>query len=214
MDLTRLINIQKKISSNIVIKEFKKEIKRVLSFDVSFEGNLGWGIGLLFDDKLKIIKKEFLFKKVNFPYIPTFLAFREMEFLEDLYKKIKTKPDVVLIDGQGIAHPRKCGIATHFGVIYKIPTIGVAKSHLYGKYEKPENKKFSFNYLYDNKGEIIGAALVTRENTKPIFISPGNLIDTDSSLEIVKKFITKYRLPEPLRMAHIESNHYRLSSVH
>jgi len=209
MDLEKLIKIQKEISSKVIIKEFKKEIKTILSFDVSFKGDDGWGCGIVFDDKMNILKEEFIFKKASFPYIPTFLAFRELEFIKDLYEKLNIKPDIVLIDGQGIAHPRKCGIATHFGVLYQIPTIGVAKSHLYGRYEMPENKRFAYTYIYDEKNSIIGACLVTKENKKPIFISPGNIIDTDSAVSIIKRFITKYRIPEPLRIVHIQSNKYR-----
>ena len=209
MDISKLIKTQKEISSKIIIREFKKDIKTICAFDVSFKGDIGWGCGILFDDKLKILKKEFISKKATFPYIPTFLAFRELEFIEELYRKISIKPDIVLIDGHGISHPRRCGIATHFGVIYKVPTIGVAKSHLYGKYQKPENKKFSYSYIYDDNNYIIGACLITKQNTKPIFISPGNLIDTNSSIDVIKKLITNYRIPQPLRIVHIEANKHR-----
>lgn len=210
IEISRLIDIQKKIYKKIKIKKFNKEIKKIAVFDVSFEKDTGYCAGILIDEKLNLIQKEFCIKKADFPYIPTFLAFRELEFIENVYKKLK-KPDIVLIDGHGLTHPRGCGIAVHFGVKYNIPTIGIAKSHLYGKFSNPENKKFSYSYIYDEKNlKPLGAVIRTRENTKPIFISPGNLIDIKSSISVIKKFTKNYRIPEPLRMAHKESNILRM----
>ncbi len=209
VNIENLIKIQNEISSKVKLKKFKKKIEILVAFDVSFDGDIGYCCGVVLDEKFNILKKEFVKKKAEFPYIPTFLAFRELEFINEVYKKFDTTPDIVLIDGQGLAHPRRCGIATHFGVVNNIPAIGVAKSHLYGKYNEPENKRFASSYLYDDEKNIIGAVLRTKENTKPIFISPGNLIDVDSSIEIIKSFTTKYKIPEPLRLAHILSNKFR-----
>lgn len=205
----KLIEIQKKISKKIKIKPFNKKIKKIAAFDISFDKAKGYCAGILLDEKLNIIQKEFLIKTASFPYIPTFLAFRELEFIDKVFKKI-SKPDIVLIDGHGLTHPRRCGIAVHFGVKNKIPTIAVAKSHLYGIYKKPKNEKFSYEYIYDKNKEKIGAVLTTKENSKPIYVSPGNLIDIKSALKIVKSLTRNYRIPVPLRLAHIESNKIRL----
>lgn len=205
----KLIEIQKRISKNIRLKPFTKKIKKIAVFDISFDKDKGYCAGILLDEKLNIIQKEFLVKTASFPYIPTFLAFRELEFIDKVFKKM-SKPDIVLIDGHGLTHPRRCGIAVHFGVKNKIPTIGVAKSHLYGIYKKPKNKKFSYEYIYDENKEKIGAVLITKENSKPVYVSPGNLIDIKSALKIVKSLTRNYRIPVPLRLAHIESNKIRL----
>lgn len=208
-NLSKLIKIQQDIFKKAVFKPLNKDIKKILAFDVSFEKDNGYCCGVLMDLNFNVIEKHFTHQKVNFPYIPTFLAFRELPLILKTYRKFKNKPDIIFFDGQGIIHPRKCGIATHAGVILNVPSVGVAKSHLYGKYKKPENKKFAFSYVYDNSNDILGVVFVSRENTKPTFISPGNLIDLNSAIEIVKKTIRKYRTPEPLRQAHIESNRFR-----
>uniref|UniRef100_A0A7C4AIQ1 Endonuclease V n=1 Tax=Thermodesulfovibrio aggregans TaxID=86166 RepID=A0A7C4AIQ1_9BACT len=138
--------------------------------------------------------------KIEFPYVPNFLSFREGKAIIEAIKSLKIKPDVILFDGQGIAHPLSFGIASHIGVLLDIPSIGCAKSKLIGKYKEPAKKRGSFSYLY-YYGKIIGAVLRTKDKVKPVFVSPGHLIDLPSSIEIVLKS-TIYRIPEPLRRAH------------
>lgn len=210
MNLEKLIKIQKKIANQIEIKKLDiSKIKNILAFDISFDGNKGHCCGIVLDKSFNILEEEYIKKEVRFPYIPTFLAFREIDLILKVFKKIKSDIDLVLIDGNGILHPRKCGIATHFGVMVKKPTIGVSKSYLFGSYKEPANKKFSYSYVYNKEKEIIGIAFRTKENTKPVFISIGNFVDLNSSVKIIKKLITKYRIPQPLRLAHIKSNIYR-----
>lgn len=141
-------------------------------------------------------------KEIDFPYIPTFLAFRELPSIIEAYKKLKSKVDVFIIDGQGILHPRKMGIASHFGVITNTITIGCGKSHLYGYYKEPENKDIAFEYIYDKNKEKLGYVLRVKRNTKPIYISPGNNISIESSLYVIIKTINKYKLPIPIKYAH------------
>lgn len=155
--------------------------------------------------ELKILESQQVRKKVKhlFPYLPGLLAFREIPYLLEVFKKLKTEPAVILCDGQGIAHPRRMGLATHLGIILNKPTIGCAKSLLYGKYEKfPEPSKGSYSYLKEKNSKIIGAVLRTKNNVRPLFVSPGYKIDLELSVEIVLSCCTKYRLPEPLRHAH------------
>jgi deoxyribonuclease V len=140
------------------------------------------------------------------------LSFREIPMLLKAWENLKTKPDVLVVDGIGIAHPRRLGIASHLGLVLGIPTIGCAKSVLTGVYEEPGNTPGDIAYLYDkyNKTEIIGAALRTKTNVKPVFISAGHLITLEESLELVMKSIRKHRLPEETRLAHNTVNEYRV----
>ncbi len=164
---------------------------------------------------LEIIDHSVVKEKINFPYIPGLLSFREIPMLLLAWKKLKIKPDVIIVDGIGIAHPRRLGIATHLGIILNVPTIGCAKSVLTGVYEEPANEPGSISYLYDkfNTTEIIGAAVRTKKNVKPVFISPGHLITLEESIKIILDCVRKHRLPEPTRQAHNTVNKYRIEDL-
>jgi deoxyribonuclease V len=139
-----------------------------------------------------------------FPYIPGLLAFREGPAVLAAWEKLRLKPDLVMFDGQGIAHPRGMGIAAHMGLWLGRPTIGVAKSKLYGRHAEPGPKRGDSAELYDPRDpkRVIGAVLRSREGGKPLYISPGHLIDAPHSLDFVLKCLAGYRLPEPTRWAH------------
>jgi deoxyribonuclease V len=136
-----------------------------------------------------------------FPYIPGLLSFREGPVLEAAFEKLKAEPDVFLFDGMGIAHPRRIGIASHMGLWLQRPTIGCGKTLLCGRYGPLPEEKGSAAPLVD-RGETIGVALRTRTAKNPMFISPGHLADIASSAEFVLLCSPKYRLPEPIRLAH------------
>ena len=138
----------------------------------------------------------------SFPYVPGLLSFREGPLLLDCFKKLKQRPDIIIFDGQGIAHPRGFGIAAHLGVWLEIPSIGCAKSPLYGSYEIPGNEKGAFNYITDNGGKKIGACLRSRSGVKPVFISVGHRISLNQAVGVVLKCTPRFRLPEPIRSAH------------
>ncbi len=140
-------------------------------------------------------------QKVSFPYIPGLLSFREAPVCIAAVKKLKTEPDLFLIDGQGIAHPRRLGLAAHLGLFFDKPTIGCAKSRLTGSFENPSGQKGSHNELKD-KDDVIGAVLRTRTNVKPIFVSLGNRCTLNDAIKTTLACTTKYRLPEPTRLAH------------
>ncbi len=142
-------------------------------------------------------------RSVEFPYIPGLLSFREAPVLLEAFKKIKNIPDVVIVDGQGIAHPRGLGLASHLGLILDLPTVGCAKSRLTGQYQEVADKAGSYEFLRIN-GRVMGAVLRTKKGVKPVFISPGHRIDLTSSIELVLKTTKGYRLPEPTRQAHIK----------
>jgi len=142
---------------------------------------------------------------VTFPYVPGLLSFREIPSLLAVFEKLKSVPDVLLVDGQGLAHPRGFGIASHLGVMLGIPTIGVAKSVLVGEYDEPGEKRGGSTDLVF-KGERVGVALRTRDRVKPVFVSVGHMVELDSAADFVLTCCTRYRLPEPARAAHELSN--------
>jgi deoxyribonuclease V len=136
-----------------------------------------------------------------FPYIPGLLSFREGSVLEEAFERLEAEPDVFLFDGMGIAHPRRCGIASHLGLWLERPTIGCGKTLLRGRYRDLAQEKGARAPLID-RGETIGVALRTRTGTNPIFISPGHLADIPTAAELVMRCAPKYRLPQPIRLAH------------
>ena len=205
--LKRLEKIQHECAKRVIEKDlFDKEIKTIGGIDVTFEKpketpTRAWACIAIIDiNTLKPIHCETLEGLIDFPYIPTFLAFRELPLMKKLYENLKIKPDVIFIDGQGIAHPRGCGIASHFGVETDAITVGVAKTKLCGDYNPVEIKRGSYSYLtYKNK--IIGAVLRTRDKVKPIYVSVGHKISLETAIKLVLK-TSFYRIPEPTRLAH------------
>jgi deoxyribonuclease V len=146
--------------------------------------------------------------RVTFPYVPGLLSFREVPPLIEAYRKIGRKPDVLLCDGQGIAHPRRLGFAAHLGLYLGIPTVGCAKSRLCGDHDSLSLRKGSSKplILY---GDRVGLVFCSRDGVKPIYISPGHLSDIPSSKRLISRCLRRYRIPEPLRLAHIEANRLR-----
>jgi deoxyribonuclease V len=137
-----------------------------------------------------------------FPYIPGLLAFREGPAVLAAWSKLQNKPDLLMFDGQGIAHPRGIGIASHMGLWLERPTIGVAKSRLYGLHTEVGPKRGDRTQLLDKNTNVIGSVLRTKEKTNPLYISPGHLMDVEYAVEFVIACTTQYRLPEPTRWAH------------
>jgi len=136
-----------------------------------------------------------------FPYIPGLLSFREGPVLQEAFEKLQAEPDAFLFDGMGIAHPRRIGIASHMGLWLQRPTVGCGKTRLVGRHAALPEEKGASAPLID-KGETIGVALRTRTGTNPMFISPGHLADIRTATDLVMRCTPKYRLPEPIRMAH------------
>jgi deoxyribonuclease V len=142
-----------------------------------------------------------------FPYIPGLLSFREGPVLEEAFRRLEHEPDVFIFDGMGRAHPRRIGIATHMGLWLQRPTIGCGKTRLTGKYVEPPNERGAQSDLVD-RGEVIGVILRTRAGVKPVYISVGHLADLPSSVELVMRCTSRYRLPEPIRYAHNAAGRY------
>jgi deoxyribonuclease V len=140
-----------------------------------------------------------------FPYIPGYLSFRETPLIMEAWQKLSIRPDLLIVDGQGIAHPRRFGVATHLGLLLDIPTIGCAKSRLIGQSSYLPEEAGTHSLLTD-KGEIIGAAVRTRKSVKPLYISIGHKIDLESAIYWVLNSCHGFRLPEPTRLAHLAAN--------
>ncbi|KAF2956657.1 endonuclease V [Marinitoga sp. 38H-ov] len=205
LTVEKCIEIQNNLVDKLELKIYGKTPEIVAGVDLSFLGEFGISIIIVIDNNFNEIELVYHIQKIEFPYIPGLLAFRELPVFINAWKKLKTKPDLVFFDGQGIAHPRKMGIAAHASFFIDLPTIGIAKSRLYGKYIEPCTKKGCFSYLYDTEDNEIGVVLRTREKVKPVFVSPGNYITVDESKDITLKYTTKYKIPEPTRLAHYYS---------
>ncbi|HAV42870.1 TPA: endonuclease V [bacterium] len=203
--------LSEKVSLKPTFNSFE-EIESIAGCDVSFNDQrvIAAGVimslaGLQLIDRVIIIREE----EIPPPYIPGYLSFREGPILVQLLQEFKLQPDVILFDGQGIAHPRRMGIAAHMGILFDVATIGCAKNLLYGEYENPLLERGRRSPLKDSTtSEIVGMVVRTRDSVKPVFVSPGHKIDMGLSVEVVLKCTPKYRLPEPLRLAH------RLSQIH
>ena len=149
----------------------------------------------------EIVEIKVATDRMDFPYIPGLLSFREAPLLLAAFEKLNITPDLVLVDGQGIAHPRRIGIASHLGLWLGVPTIGCAKSRLCGEHDIPDNATGSYTELKDN-GEVIGAVLRTKTGVKPLYVSIGHMIDLTAAVKWVLNCCRGYRLPEPSRLAH------------
>lgn len=198
------IALQKALADQIRIEPVRREIRTVAGLDCAFSRDkkrIGAAIVVLTLPKLEIIEQVHAIEPVTFPYVPGLLSFRECPVCLKATGKLKSRPDVFLVDGQGMAHPRRLGLACHLGLFLDTLTIGCAKSRLTGKYEMPGIEKGSSSDLTDGD-EVIGAALRTRTNVKPLFISTGNRCTLNDAIHITLQCCTKYRLPEPTRLAH------------
>jgi deoxyribonuclease V len=198
------IALQNKLVSQVIYDRPLdiNKVKLVAGVDVSVKENTSQAaVVVLSYPDLKLVEAVQSQAATPFPYIPGLLAFREGPVLENAFKLLQLEPDVFIFDGMGRAHPRRMGIATHMGLWLQKPTIGCGKTFLLGTFTEPDNERGAYSEL-KHKGEIIGVVLRTRANVKPVFISPGHLIDLQSSIALVMNCTTKYRLPEPIRMAH------------
>jgi deoxyribonuclease V len=205
--------VQLALKDRVRIIPLRKEPKFIAGVDAAFLENKVIGVASIFKyPELTHVEDAFAVTDIPFPYVPGFLSFREGPAVIKAIDILKIKPDLVLVDGQGIAHPKAMGIASHIGVILDIPTIGCAKSRLVGEYKEPGSKKGDWAPL-NFHSRIVGAVLRTRDNVRPIFISPGNKIDLRGSIEVVKRCVGKYRIPEPLRRADSLSKKLRKESM-
>lgn len=194
--------IQRDLKKEIISERSFGEIRKIAGADISFSGEDAYaGVIVFFFPDFRVIERKQAVKKMTFPYVPGLLAFREGPALLSAFEQIETDLDLIIFDAQGLAHPRRMGLATHLGIILDKPSIGCAKSRLVGHYEPPEEAVGSHSLLED-RGEIIGAVVRTKERVSPIFVSIGHRIDLETSIKVVLECCRGYRLPEPSRQAH------------
>lgn len=209
MELETLKKFQLELAKNVKLLELKREPKYVAGVDVGYfkDTNLAQVVWVVLSyPEFEIIEVVRDFSTPLFPYIPGFLSFREVPLILKAFKKLKNLPHLIFVDGQGIAHPRKAGLAVHLGVELKIPTIGCAKKPLL-KVDFPIDKKRGARNPILLEGKIVGYALRTQDNTKPLFVSPGNLITLEETVEWTLRTAIKSKTPEPLKLAHQLSKH-------
>ncbi|WP_293742277.1 endonuclease V [uncultured Pedobacter sp.] len=192
-----------------------QNIETIAGADISFNKNsdtMYAGIVILTYPDMVLRSFSLATYETSFPYKPGFLGFKEVPALLKVWDLIPVKPDVVVLDGNGILHPRRMGVASHFGVLTHQPTIGCAKSILYGNNHLPDKSKFSTTEIKSN-GEILGYALRTKDNNKPVYISAGHLITSEQALALIKKCVGNYRIPEPTRLIHDIVNDFRTGKL-
>ncbi|UCD34179.1 MAG: endonuclease V [Nitrospiraceae bacterium] len=193
--------IQLRLQKQVRIAPLRRRPAFIAGADAAFSATRVFAAASLFTyPDLRHVEDAYADAPLLFPYIPGLLTFREGPAILKAVRNLSRKPDVVLFDGQGIAHPAGLGIASHLGVLLGIPSIGCAKSRLVGVYAEPGTKRGRWTDLV-YRSAIAGVVLRSRDNVKPLFLSPGHLIDLQTTIEIVVQSLGRFRLPEPLRKA-------------
>jgi deoxyribonuclease V len=197
------IAIQQELRSEVITEDRLGTVQYVAGVDVGFEESgtiTRAAVAVLSFPDLQLTEQAIARRPTTFPYVPGFLSFREIPAVLDALEKVSITPDVILCDGQGIAHPRRFGIACHLGVILDLPTIGVAKSLLIGKHEELPIERGAWQPLL-HRHETIGAVLRTRTGVKPVYVSSGHRISLTTAIDYDLRCTPKYRLPETTRWA-------------
>ncbi|MGH9469095.1 MAG: deoxyribonuclease V [Terriglobia bacterium] len=198
------IRLQERLRDRVIDEDRFGAIRTVAGADLAFAGDTAFaGIVVFHLNGLEEIERCFVRRRLRFPYIPGLLSFRECPALLAAFARLRTEPDLVLIDGHGQAHPRLFGIACHMGVLLDKPTIGCAKSRLVGEHEKPGARAGKAAPLMF-KGRRVGVALRTRDNTNPIYVTVGHRVSLDSAVRLVRCCLDGFRIPKPTR----EADHY------
>lgn len=198
------IAIQQRLSRKIITLDRLGSVAWVAGVDVGFEQGgaiTRAAVVLLAYPSLTLVEAASARRPTVFPYIPGLLSFREIPVLLWALRRLRQQPDLFICDGQGIAHPRRIGIASHLGLITGVPSIGVGKSRLIGSHEPVPDRKGAWQPLWDRE-QCIGAVVRTRKGVKPVYVSPGHNISLETAIDFVLSCTTRYRLPEAIRMAH------------
>ncbi|CAG0952071.1 MAG: endonuclease V [Candidatus Methanoperedens sp.] len=196
-----LLASQSLVAKRAVVKDDFGELRLIGGVDQAFmDDNIISAIVVMDFVSLEVKERIHSIQPWNYPYIPTFLSFREGPVIVNTFTKLKIPPDILMVDGAGINHPRSAGIATHIGVALDVPTIGITKKILCGSGDEPLNVGEATPLIYE--GHNVGWLLKSEKRSRPIVVAPGHRVSLDSSLSIVKACIRGYKLPEPIRLAH------------
>jgi deoxyribonuclease V len=201
--------LQNELAKQVVREKRSGDIATVAGIDVGIRGGVSRAAVVVLDyPGLETVEYATATRPVTFPYIPGLLSFREGPVILDALHKLSSAPDLLIFDGQGVAHPRRLGIASHIGILVEVPSIGCAKSRLCGRHEEPGLERGSHVPLTD-KGETIGSVVRTRSGVKPVFVSIGHGLDLQASIDYVLACCKGYRLPETTRRAHLMASKTR-----
>ncbi len=193
--------VQQALATRVRLTPLHGRIRLVAGVDAAFAGGKTVAAVSVYDyGSVTAVGGSYCVMETSFPYVPGYLSFREGPAVLCAIRKLDPMPDVFIFDGQGIAHPRRLGIASHIGVLLGKPSIGCAKSRLVGHWSEPSPERGASSPLY-HRGELRGMVVRTRTRVKPVFVSPGHLITIEEAVDIVLHCTTRYRLPEPVRAA-------------
>lgn len=201
-------NIQRELAGMVSRRNEVNAVSLVAGVDISAPDARGIAkaaVVVLSYPELILVESKVITKEVTFPYVPGLLSFRESPLILAACEELRENPDLILVDGQGLAHPRRLGLASHLGVLWDKPTIGCAKSRLCGEHKMVPPEAGSFANLIDND-ETIGAVLRTKAHAAPLYISIGHKIDLDTAITWVLRCCRNQRLPEPTRLAHLAAS--------
>jgi deoxyribonuclease V len=208
------IDVQRRLSGRVRQMPLTKPVRTIAGADVSYakqDAEVYSAVIVFSFPDLAVTDQAVATVSVKFPYVPGLLSFREAPALTKAFRKIRRKPDVIIFDGQGIAHPRGIGLASHMGLILDCPSIGCAKTRLVGVHPPLPETRGSMVLLTD-QGRVVGGVVRTRERVKPVFVSPGHAITLEESIRLVLGCCRGYKLPEPTRQADIAVNRLRLEN--
>lgn len=203
--------LQSRLCSKVIQEDCLGRVQSIAGIDVAYcqkSQAVYAGVVVLDSSNLNVIEQQTVSGESQFPYIPGLFAFREIPILLQAINKLQTVPDLIICDGQGMAHPRRFGLASHLGVLIDCPMIGCGKSRFIGDYEMPQQERGSFSPLVDHS-EVIGSVLRTQDGVKPLFVSIGHRISLPTSRDWILKLANRYRQPEPIRRANELVNHFR-----
>jgi len=216
VDYKAAVAMQAELRERLILEDrLSGDIRIVAGADISCtrgDDRLFAAVVLLDAASLDVIEEATYTGKTSIPYIPGLLSFREGPALLRSFEKLRNRPDVILFDGQGIAHPRGFGLAAHMGLILDVPSVGCAKTRLVGTFREPGGRRGQHSPLVCNEKRI-GAVLRTKDRVKPVFVSQGHRVSLESAVKIVLQCARRYRIPEPIRRAHILVNRMRLEAA-
>ncbi len=193
--------IQERLRGQVVAEDTLGLVHEVAGVDAHYTGDCVYAAAVVMGlPNLATVECALIRRPLTFPYVPGLLSFREAPAITEALNRLSKKPDLVLVDGQGLAHPRRFGLACHLGLLADLPTIGVAKSHLIGMYKEPGIERGAWSPLTDG-GETIGAVVRTRRAVRPVFVSVGHRISLRTAIDLVLRCTGQFRLPEPIRAA-------------